>query len=63
MENQKIADVLEEVAKLMELHGENPFKIKSYAVAASRIERLEEKLEGKSKEELEQINGIGKSLS
>jgi len=63
MENQKIADILENVAKLMELHGENPFKIKSYAVAASRIERLEEKLEGKSKEELEQINGIGKSLS
>lgn len=63
MENQKIADLLETTARLLELHGENPFKIKSYQVAASKIERLEEQLEGKSKEELEKLEGIGKSLS
>lgn len=63
MENQQIADILESTAKLLELHGDNPFKIKSYLNAVSKIERQEEKLEGKSKEELEKIDGIGKSLS
>ena len=63
MENQKIADILESTAKLLELHGDNPFKIKSYLNAVNKIERQEEKLEGKSKEELEKMDGIGKSLS
>lgn len=63
MENQQIADILETTAKLLELHGDNPFKIKSYLNAVNKIERQEEKLEGKSKEELEKLDGIGKSLS
>lgn len=63
MDNQKIANILESTAKLLELHGDNPFKIKSYLNAVNKIERQEEKLEGKSKEELEKIDGIGKSLS
>lgn len=63
MENYEIAELLEETAKLLELHGENPFKIKSYQNAAFKIERLQDKLEGKSPEELATIDGIGKSLS
>lgn len=63
MDNQKIAAILESTAKLLELHGDNPFKIKSYLNAVNKIERQEEKLEGKSKEELEKMDGIGKSLS
>ncbi len=63
MENQQIADTLEETAKLMELHGENPFKIKSYVNAASKIEKSAVQLQGKTMEELEQLDGIGKSLS
>lgn len=63
MENYEIAELLEETAKLLELHGENPFKIKSYQNAAFKIERLQEKLEGKNPEELATIDGIGKSLS
>ena len=63
MDNQKIANILESTAKLLELHGDNPFKIKSYLNAVNKIERQEEKLEAKSKEELEKIDGIGKSLS
>ncbi|MBK7966011.1 MAG: DNA polymerase/3'-5' exonuclease PolX [Bacteroidetes bacterium] len=63
MDNQKIADILESTAKLLELHGDNPFKIKSYLNAVNKIERQDEKLEGKSKEELEKMDGIGKSLS
>ena len=63
MENTDIAEKLEEIARLMELHGENPFKIKSYTNAAFKLDRLKEDLSNKSKEELEQIDGIGKSLS
>jgi DNA polymerase (family 10) len=63
MENYHIAEILEETAKLMELHGENPFKIRSYQNAALKIEKSLVKLDGKSIEELEAMEGIGKSLS
>ncbi len=63
MENHEIAAVLERTAKLMELHGENPFKIRSYQNAAFKLEKNREKLSDKSVEELEQMDGIGKSLS
>jgi DNA polymerase (family 10) len=63
MENYQIAEILEETAKLMELHGENPFKIRSYQNAALKIEKSLVKLDGKSIEELEAMEGIGKSLS
>ncbi len=63
MENHIIAEILENTAKLMELHGENPFKVKSYQNAAFRIDKTLIPLDGKSPEELEQIDGIGKSLS
>ncbi|MFM7014922.1 MAG: helix-hairpin-helix domain-containing protein [Bacteroidota bacterium] len=63
MENYQIADLLKEIAKLMELHGENSFKIKSYQNAAFKIDRLTTPIDGLSKDELEKIDGIGKSLS
>ncbi|MBK7887989.1 MAG: DNA polymerase/3'-5' exonuclease PolX [Bacteroidetes bacterium] len=63
MENYHIAEILEETAKLMELHGENPFKIRSFQNAALKIEKSLVKLDGKSIEELEAMEGIGKSLS
>ncbi|HQK98337.1 MAG TPA: helix-hairpin-helix domain-containing protein [Bacteroidia bacterium] len=63
MENYEIADLLKETARLMELHEENSFKIKSYQNASFKLDRLTEKLEGKSVAELEKVDGIGKSLS
>lgn len=63
MENYEIADILKETAKLMELHEENSFKIKSYQNASFKLDRLTEKLEGKSVADLEKVDGIGKSLS
>jgi DNA polymerase (family 10) len=63
MENYQIADLLKDIARLMELHGENSFKIKSYQNAAFKLERLTTPIHGLSKEELENIDGIGKSLS
>ena len=63
MNNQEIAEVLEHTARLMLLHDENPFKAKSYQSAAFKLERLQQDLTGKSITELEQVDGIGKSLS
>ncbi len=47
----------------MELHEVNPFKIKSVANAAFKIDKLPYPLAGKSIEQLNQIDGIGKSIS
>lgn len=63
MHNADIADVLKLYADLSELHGGNPFKIKSYAVAAFRISKYPEPLTDKSLGELEQLEGIGKSVA
>ncbi len=63
MENKEISKVFSEAAKLMELHQANEFKIRSWQNAAFAIGRLETPLKVLSVEELNQIKGIGKSLS
>ncbi len=40
MDNAAIADNFSLLAKLMDIHGENSFKTKTYAVAAFNIEKL-----------------------
>ncbi|WP_240773305.1 helix-hairpin-helix domain-containing protein [Pontibacter sp. SGAir0037] len=47
----------------MELHDENPFKVRSYANAIAALELVEEPLVGKTLAELEKINGVGKSIA
>ena len=61
--NHDIADIITETARLMEVHGMNEFKIKSMQNAAFNIGRMEMPLYKFSKQELEQIKGIGKSIS
>src|SRR6187549_3710676 len=63
MSNRDIADILSETARLMELHGINEFKIRSLSSAAFTISRLESPLHKLSQEDMEQIKGIGKSIS
>lgn len=63
MTTEQIAEALEMTAKLMELHGENPFKVKALSSAAYRIDKSGIELEGKSKEEIEKIEGIGKGIA
>lgn len=63
MTNSDIADLLKLYADLSELHGGNPFKIKSFASASFRIDKLPTILEGKTIQELEKIEGVGKSLA
>lgn len=63
MSNDEIINALEITAKLMELHNENPFKTKAYTNAAFKLGKLRYDFVGKSKEDVEGIEGIGKGLS
>src|ERR1700709_2281958 len=63
MENKPIARTLRLLSQLMELHEENPFKIKSLANAAFKVDKLPFKAAGKSLAELEKVDGIGKSTA
>lgn len=63
MNSDQITEALEITAKLMELHNENPFKIKSIAAAAYRLDKLRYDFEGKTMEEISAIEGIGKSIA
>src|SRR6266705_781628 len=64
MTKSEIAVVLEEIAALQELKGENPFKIRAYANAARSIEAWGGSLSDLQDEEaLSKIPGIGKSIA
>jgi DNA polymerase (family 10) len=63
MENKPIARTLRLLSQLMELHEVNPFKIKSIANAAFKVDKLPYPIAGKTIAELEKIDGIGKSLA
>lgn len=62
MDNAAIADNFSLLAKLMDIHGENSFKTKTYAVAAFNIEKLPVSLKETPKEKLFSIKGIGDSV-
>jgi DNA polymerase (family 10) len=51
------------MASLMELHDENPFKVRSIQNAGFQIEKTETALSSLSLKELEQQEGVGKSIA
>jgi len=63
VDNKDIVKTLRKTASFMELHGENEFKIRGYNNAIYNIERITDPLEGMSIKELENVNGIGKSIA
>jgi len=64
MDNKDVARILNEMALLLELSGENPFKIRAYAEGARIIESLDSPVaELVQSGALSQIKGIGKTLS
>ncbi len=64
MDNKEIATALEEMATLMELKGDNAFRIRSYTNAARQIELLSEPVTALIKRgELDSVRGVGKGLS
>ena len=63
MTTEDIADALEITAKLMELHNENPFKIKAISSAAYKLGKTRLDLNNQTVDELTKIEGISKSLA
>lgn len=63
MDTRSIAFVLKLTGQLMELHNENAFKAKSYANAAFRLSKSRIEIGELSLEDLEKIEGIGKSVA
>jgi DNA polymerase (family 10) len=65
MTKKEIADVLEEIATLLELQGENPFKVRAYQVGARAIESIEEEELKRlvNSGELNGVKGIGEVLA
>ncbi|MEM9024060.1 MAG: helix-hairpin-helix domain-containing protein, partial [Bacteroidota bacterium] len=63
MQNKALAQVFQLTHQLMELHGENKFKSRSYGNAAFRIGRMERQLAEVPYDGLEAVDGIGKSLA
>lgn len=65
MENLDIAKVFYEIADLLEIKGDNPFRIRSYRNAGLVIEGLPVNIKSiveRNEEDLEEIPGIGESL-
>ena len=64
MTKEEIAGVLEQIATLLELKNENPFKIRAYTNAARAIETFGGNVTNFQDEEgLSKIPGIGKSIA
>ncbi len=64
MNKDQVAQVLSEVAVLLELKGENPFKSRAYVNAARALEDLVEPFDKVLAENrLAEVNGIGESIA
>ncbi len=62
MTNKEIANTFRDLAALMELHKENPYKIRSYQNAYINLRKLEGSLFEKNPDEWASIKGVGKSI-
>jgi DNA polymerase (family 10) len=62
MDNAVIADNFSLLSRLMDIHGENSFKTKTYAIAAFNIEKLPMQLHETPRDKLFTIKGIGESV-
>jgi len=61
MDNYAIAHQFSMLAKLMDIHGDNSFKAKSYSSAAFNIEKLPVQLSSLPAEKIFSLKGIGES--
>ncbi len=64
MKNQEVAEIFRQVAALLEIKGDNPYRIRAYQRAAQNIEALTVEVEELAAQgKLERIPGIGKDLA
>jgi DNA polymerase (family 10) len=63
MDNYAIAEQLEMLAKLLDIHGDNAFKSKSYASAAFTLEKLPTEVASMPRGSISGLRGIGSSVA
>jgi len=65
MTNAEVAKIFNEIADLLEMKGENQFKIRAYRQAARAIGRLPSEVERmvRDEEDLQDIPGIGDAIA
>ncbi len=63
MKNQEIARIFNDIANLLEIKGENPFRIRAYRRAEQNIDGLTRDVAETPKDELMKIPGIGQDLA
>ncbi|MGH7473916.1 MAG: DNA polymerase III, partial [Candidatus Methylomirabilales bacterium] len=64
MDNREVAHILNAMADMLEIKGDNPFRIRAYRRAAQNIEGLAEDVATLIvRQTLEEIPGIGKDLA
>ena len=63
MVNQQIARIFNEIADLLEIKGENPFRVRAYRRAAQNIDGLPKDLGRMTGEEILAIPGVGQDLA
>ncbi|MCI0484393.1 MAG: DNA polymerase/3'-5' exonuclease PolX, partial [candidate division NC10 bacterium] len=64
MDNREVARILNAMADMLEIKGDNPFRIRAYRRAAQNIEGLAEDVATlMARQTLEEIPGIGKDLA
>jgi DNA polymerase (family 10) len=63
MKNPQVAGIFQEIADLLELKGDNPFRVRAYRRAAMNVEANPKDVAGMSEEELKTLPGIGKDLA
>ncbi len=63
MKNAEIARIFGDIADLLEIKGDNPFRIRAYRRAALNIDSLSTDIASLSEEELLKVPGIGHDLA
>lgn len=63
LSNKEIARLFNEVGKLMELHGENPFKTKAYSQAYMTFRKVSDPILLMTIDERQELPGIGKAIA
>lgn len=63
MDNRQIAEVLAEIASLLEIKGENTFKVRAYRSAADTLRQWPDPVARLAEPQLREIPGIGKDLA
>lgn len=63
MRNQEIARIFNDIADILEIKGDNPFRVRAYRRAAQNIDSFAKDVAETSPEELQEIPGIGADLA